>query len=197
MKQHNEPQVIIADQILINRVNRGDDKAFGLLVAKYQHRIEPVVARYVSDPDEMLDVVQEVFIKAYRGLSDFRGDSQFFTWLFVIATNTAKTFLQAKGRRPPDQDIDAADADMIAVEGLEELASPEHIMLRDELERTVFKAIQNLPHEMQDAIVLREIEGMSYEDIANQMHVPIGTVRSRISRARELIDQSVKPLLVE
>jgi len=192
---HKEAKVVIADQILIARINQGDDKAFDLLVAKYQHRIEPIVARYVSDSHELLDVVQEVFIKAYRGLSDFRGDSEFFTWLFVIASNTAKSYLSAKGRRPPAQDIDAATADMIDVDGLEELASPESIMLRDELERVVFNAIQSLPNEMQDAIVLREIEGMTYEAIANQMRWPIGTVRSRISRAREILDPSVKPLL--
>lgn len=196
MKLKIDAQSVIADNILIERVQQGDLKAFNLLVAKYQRRVHAVVARYAA-PQEQLDLVQEVFLKAFRGLPNFRGESQFFTWLYRIASNTAKNYLIAKDRRPPDHDIDATLTDGFGIDGLEELASPEHIMLRDEIERTVFNAINALPDDMQDAIVLREIEGMSYEAIAEQMHCPVGTVRSRIFRAREMIDQTVKPLLLE
>jgi RNA polymerase sigma-70 factor (ECF subfamily) len=197
MKSKTEVKSIFADKILVERVQEGDLKAFNLLLAQYQGRIHRVVMRYVSDPQEQLDLVQETFLKAFRGLGSFRGESQFFTWLYRIACNTAKNHLIAKDRRPPDHDIDASLADTSALEGMEELASPEHIMLRDEIERTIFDAIGALPDDMQDAIILREIEGMTYEAIAEQMHCPIGTVRSRIFRAREMIDQSVKPLLLE
>jgi RNA polymerase sigma-70 factor (ECF subfamily) len=197
MKSQTDAKAVLADKILVDRVQQGEIKAFNLLVAKYQGRVRRVVTRYVSDPQEQLDVVQEVFLNAFRGLGNFRGESQFFTWLYRIACNTSKNYLTAKDRRPPDQDIDASDAEFSGLVGMEELASPEHIMLRDEIERTVFDAIQALPGEMQHAIMLREIEGMTYEAIAEQMHCPVGTVRSRIFRAREMIDQSVRPLLLE
>jgi RNA polymerase sigma-70 factor (ECF subfamily) len=197
MKSQADAKVVIADMILVKRVQQGEIKAFNLLVAKYQRRIHAIVARYVSDPQEQLDLIQEVFFKAFRGLENFRGESQFFTWLYRITCNTAKNYIIARDRRPPDHDIDASLIDGFGVEGLEELASPEHIMLRDEIERTVFNAISALPNDMQDAIVMREIEGLTYEAIAQQMDCPVGTVRSRIFRAREMIDQSVRPLLLE
>jgi RNA polymerase sigma-70 factor (ECF subfamily) len=180
------------DTILVTRVQQGEIKAFNILVVKYQRRIHAIVARYVSDPQEQLDLIQEVFLKAFRGLDSFRGESQFFTWIYRIACNTAKNYILARDRRPPHHDIDGQ-----GIESLAELASPEHIMLRDEIERTVFNAISALPHDMQEAIVLREIEGLTYEAIAEEMHCKVGTVRSRIFRAREMIDQSVKPLLME
>jgi RNA polymerase sigma-70 factor, ECF subfamily len=197
MKSQTDAKAVLADKILVERVQQGEIKAFNLLVAKYQGRIQRVVSRYVADPQEQLDVVQEVFLNAYRGLAAFRGESQFFTWLYRIACNTSKNYLTAKDRRPPDHDIDASDAEFSGLVGMEELASPEHIMLRDEIERTVFDAILALPGEMQNAIMLREIEGMTYEAIAEQMDCPVGTIRSRIFRAREMIDQSVRPLLLE
>lgn len=197
MKSQADAKAVIADAILVNRVQQGEIKAFNLLVAKYQRRVHAIVARYLKDPQEQLDIIQEVFFKAFKGIDSFRGESQFFTWLYRIACNTAKTYLIDKNRRPPDHDIDASLIDGFGVEGLEELASPEHIMLRDEIERTVFNTISTLPNDMQDAIVLREIEGMSYAEIAAQMDCPVGTIRSRIFRAREMINQSVQPLLAE
>jgi RNA polymerase sigma-70 factor (ECF subfamily) len=195
MKSNPDAKSLIADLILIKRVQQGEIKIFNLLVVKYQRRIQAVLARYVDDSHEQLDLLQEVFIKAYRGLSTFRGDCQFFTWLYRIACNTAKNYLVARDRRPPDQDIDVADSESVGLEGLEALDSPENLMLRDEVERTVFNAIAALPSDMQDAIVMRELEGLSYEAIAQEMDCKIGTVRSRLFRAREMIDQCVKPLL--
>lgn len=186
-----------SELFLIERAQRGDLKAFNLLVAQYQVKIRRVVMRYVSCPQDQLDVVQEVFLNAFRGLAQFRSESKFFTWLYRIACNTSKNYLKARKHRPPDQDIDALDAEFAGFNGFEELASPEHLMLRDEIERTVFAAIGALPGEMQDAILLREMEGLSYEAIAQTQGCAIGTVRSRIFRAREIIDQSVKPFLQE
>lgn len=187
-----------ADQALVERVQRGDRGAFDLLVRKYQHKILNLINRYVHDPSEAQDVAQEAFIKAYRALGNFRGDSAFYTWLYRIAINTAKNFLVAQGRRPPGSDIDAQDAEQYGVESrLKERDTPEHELLRDELERTVFDAIADLPEDLRTAITLREMEGMSYEDIATAMDCPIGTVRSRIFRAREAIDERIRPLLDE
>lgn len=187
-----------ADQALVERVQRGDRGAFDLLVRKYQHRILNLITRYVHDPSEAQDVAQEAFIKAYRALGNFRGDSAFYTWLYRIAINTAKNFLVAQGRRPPGSDIDAQDAEQYDVESrLKERDTPEHELLKDELERTVFDAIGELPEDLRTAITLREMEGMSYEDIATAMECPIGTVRSRIFRAREAIDERIRPLLDE
>lgn len=197
MKLDVDAQAVLADKILVDRFQHGDLKVFNLLVVKYQRRIHAIVARYIADPQEQLDVIQEVFLKAYRGLESFRGESQFFTWVYRIACNTAKNYLIAKDRRPPDHDIDASLAESFGLHGLEELASPEHLMLRDEIERTVFNAIHALSDDMQEAIVMREIEGLSYEAIALRMNCPVGTVRSRIFRAREMIDLCVKPLLME
>lgn len=186
------------DQELVARVQQGDKRAFDLLVQKYQHKIVKLISRYVRDPDESLDVAQETFIKAYRALANFRGESAFYTWLYRIAINTAKNHLVALGRRPPDTDIDAADAvqlDMESSVSLRESDTPEHMAIKDEIERTIFRAIEDLPEDLRTAITLRELEGLSYEEIAEAMNCPIGTVRSRIFRAREAIDMKLKPLL--
>lgn len=184
------------DQLLVERVQKGDKRAFDLLINKYQHRIVSLVARYVSDPAEALDVAQEAFIKAYRAIDRFRGDSAFYTWLYRIAINTAKNWLVARNRRPPASDIDAADAEQYDMESrLKEQGTPENELMRDEIKRTVFETIAELPDDLRTAIMLREMEGMSYEDIAVTMDCPIGTVRSRIFRAREAIDEKLKPLI--
>ncbi len=184
------------DQALVEKVQRGDKKAFDALVLKYQHKIVKLISRYVQDPHEALDVAQETFIKAYRALPSFRGDSAFYTWLYRIAINTAKNHLVAQGRRPPDSDVDAMDAEYYdGAAALRENASPERMLLKDEIERVVFQAIDDLPEDLRTAITLRELEGMSYEEIAQAMSCPIGTVRSRIFRAREAIDAKLKPLL--
>ena len=184
------------DQELVERVQRGDKKAFDLLVRKYQYKLVKLIARYVHDPSEVLDVAQEAFIKAYRALPKFRGDSAFYTWLYRIAINTAKNYVVAQGRRPPDTDVDAEEAEQFeGAAELKENASPESLLLRDEIERTVFDAIEQLPEDLRTAITLRELEGLSYEEIAEAMDCPVGTVRSRIFRAREAIDKKLKPLL--
>lgn len=185
-----------SDQLLVERVQQGDKTAFDLLVRKYQHKIVQLVTRYLRDPVEALDVSQEAFIKAYRALPSFRGDSAFYTWLYRIAINTAKNHLVAQSRRPPSDDIDAQDAEQFAGDtGLKEYATPEHMVLRDEIEQTIVAAIEDLPEELRTAITLREFEGLSYEEIATAMDCPIGTVRSRIFRAREAIETRLKPLL--
>ena len=184
------------DQLLVERVQKGDKRAFDLLINKYQHRIVSLVARYVSDQAEAMDVAQEAFIKAYRAIDRFRGDSAFYTWLYRIAINTAKNWLVARKRRPPLSDIDAADAEQYDMDSrLKEQGTPEHELMRDEIKRTVYDTIAQLPEDLRTAIMLREMEGMSYEDIAVTMDCPIGTVRSRIFRAREAIDEKLKPLL--
>ena len=184
------------DQLLVERVQKGDKQAFDLLISKYQHRIISLVARYVSDQTEALDVAQEAFIKAYRAIDRFRGDSAFYTWLYRIAINTAKNWLVAKKRRPPATDIDAVDAEQYDMASrLKEQGTPENELMREEIQRTVFDTIAELPDDLRTAIMLRELEGMSYEDIAITMDCPIGTVRSRIFRAREAIEEKLKPLL--
>jgi RNA polymerase sigma-70 factor (ECF subfamily) len=184
------------DQLLVERVQKGDKKAFDLLISKYQHRIISLVTRYVSDPTEALDVSQEAFIKAYRAIDRFRGDSAFYTWLYRIAINTAKNWLVAKKRRPPASDIDAADAEQYSMDSrLKEHGTPENELMREEIRRTVYETIAELPEDLRTAIMLREMEGMSYEEIAVTMDCPIGTVRSRIFRAREAIDKQLKPLV--
>lgn len=184
------------DQDLVTRVKRGERHAFDLLVLKYQHRIAKLVARYVYDRSEVEDVTQEVFIKAYRALAGFRGESAFYTWLYRIAINTAKNYLVFQGRRLPSTDIEAEEVEL-SDEGaaLREIATPEHSVLADEIARTVTHALDALPEDLRMAITLREIEGLSYEEIAGIMECPIGTVRSRIFRAREAIDKELKPLL--
>lgn len=185
----------IADQALVERAQQGDKKAFNLLVVRYQNRVAGLLTRYVSR-DDIPDIVQESFIKAYRSLESFRGESAFYTWLYRIAVNTAKNHLTALGRRPPKEDILAEDAESYdSGVHLREADTPENLVLSDELKRIVFDTIENLPDELKTAITLREIEGLSYEEIAEVMQCPVGTVRSRIFRAREAIDAKVNPLM--
>jgi len=184
------------DQALVLRVQRGDKKAFDLLVLKYQQKVGNLVSRYVRDHSETQDVTQEAFIKAYRALPNFRGESAFYTWLYRIAINTAKNYLVAQGRRPPGSDVDAETAEQLDVGSrLKEHATPEHHLLTDELAETVKQAMDDLPEDLRTAITLRELEGLSYEEIAKAMDCPVGTVRSRIFRARAAIDARLKPLL--
>ena len=186
----------VPDHELVERVKRGEREAFDLLVLKYQHRIANLVARYVLDPSEVLDVAQEAFIKAYRAISRFRGDSAFYTWLYRIAINTAKNHLASQARRPQESGIDLADAEQLAGNPeLKEHATPERLILTEEIQRTVIDAIEALPEDLKVAISLRELEGLSYEDIARVMECPIGTVRSRIFRAREAVNARLEPLL--
>ena len=184
------------DQELVRRVQQGDKKAFDVLVLKYQQRIAKLVSRYVRDQDEVLDVTQEAFIKAYRALANFRGDSAFYTWLYRIAINTAKNYLVSQGRRPPATDVDAEEATyMGGGERLSDGDTPEQLVQRDEVERVIYQTIDGLPEDLRTAITLREMEGLSYEEIATTMDCPVGTVRSRIFRAREAIEAKLKPLL--
>ncbi|HRF61984.1 MAG TPA: RNA polymerase sigma factor RpoE [Candidatus Competibacter sp.] len=184
------------DRDLVQRVQKGDKSAFDLLVRKYQYKIIKLISRYVHDPNEALDVSQEAFLKAYRALPGFRGESAFYTWLYRIAINTAKNYLVAQSRRPPGSDIDAQEAEQYEGQSfLKEYETPERLLLKDEIAATVFKVIEELPEDLRTAITLRELEGMSYEEIAQTMGCPIGTVRSRIFRARESIDVKLGPLL--
>ncbi len=186
------------DQLLVERVQRGDKRAFDLLVLKYQHKILGLIVRFVHDSHEAQDVAQEAFVKAYRALKNFRGDSAFYTWLYRIAINTAKNYLVSRGRRPPDSDVSADDAEFYdGAHGLKDIESPERVLLRDEIEATVHRAIQQLPEDLRTALTLREFDGLSYEDIASVMQCPVGTVRSRIFRAREAVDKALQPLLQE
>ncbi|WP_226395856.1 RNA polymerase sigma factor RpoE [Haemophilus sp. Marseille-Q0026] len=185
----------ITDQELVEKAQQGDKKAFNLLVVRYQNRVAGLLTRYVSR-DDIPDIVQESFIKAYRSLASFRGESAFYTWLYRIAVNTAKNHLTALGRRPPKEDILAEDAESYdAGTQLRETDTPENLVLSNELKRVVFETIENLPEELKMAITLREIEGLSYEEIAEVMGCPVGTVRSRIFRAREAIDAKIQPLM--
>jgi RNA polymerase sigma-70 factor, ECF subfamily len=184
------------DEELVARAQMGDKRAFDLLVVKYQQKVANLIARYMRDSSEVLDVTQEAFLKAYRALPRFRGDSAFYTWLYRIAINTVKNHLVAQGRRPPGDDLEAEVAEQMDMGGrLREHATPERELLTDEIARTVQTALDDLPDDLRTAIVLREIEGMSYEEIADAMECPIGTVRSRIFRAREAIDKRLRPLL--
>lgn len=185
------------DQLLVERAQRGDKRAFELLVDKYQHRLARLVSRLVRDPVEAEDVTQEAFIKAYRALPSFRGDSAFYTWLYRIGINTAKNFLVAAGRRAPTStEVDAEEAEGYeSADQLRDINTPESLLLSKEIATTVNAAIEALPEELRSAIQLRELEGMSYEEIAKLMDCPIGTVRSRIFRAREAIAELLKPLL--
>jgi len=186
------------DQELVERVQRGEKAAFDILVRKYEHKLANVIGRYIRDPSEILDVSQEAFIKAYRALPNFRGDSAFYTWLYRIAINTAKNHLVAAGRRPPRDDIEAQEAEQFeSASGLKEYATPERQALQGELASTIQDAIDELPEELRVAIVLRELEGLSYEEIASAMDCPIGTVRSRIFRARDAIEKRIRPLIDE
>jgi RNA polymerase sigma-70 factor (ECF subfamily) len=184
------------DKQLVKRVQEGDKRAFDLLVAKYQHKIIALIGRYVYDQDEALDISQEAFIKAYRALPRFRGDSAFYTWLYRIAINTAKNHLVSRGRRPPDVDIDVSDAQYFEGENkLHDLGSPESNLIREEIDQVIKTVLDQLPVDLRVALTLREYEDMSYEDISIIMDCPVGTVRSRIFRAREAIDKEVSPFL--
>jgi RNA polymerase sigma-70 factor (ECF subfamily) len=185
-----------SDQQLVERVQAGDKTAFDLLVRKYQHRVLKLVSRFVSDAAEAEDVAQEAFIKAYRALASFRGDSAFYTWLYRIAINTAKNALVSNRRRPVDFDLDLQDPEQYDRHArLKEGDTPEGVLLTEEIRTVVEKAMEQLPEDLRTAIVLRELEGLSYEEIAEAMDCPVGTVRSRIFRAREAIDKKLKPLL--
>jgi len=181
---------------LVRRVQRGDKAAFDLLVLKYQHKLAKLISRYIRDQSEVMDVAQEAFLKAYRALPRFRGESAFYTWLYRIAINTAKNYLVSQGRRPPDTDIDSSDAEQYEGDSpLKDRTTPENLAMRDEIERSVVQALEALPEDLRSAITLRELEGLSYEEIALAMDCPIGTVRSRIFRAREAINKVLEPLL--
>lgn len=185
----------LTDQVLVERVQQGDKKAFNLLVSRYQHKVAGLLTRYVPRND-IPDVAQESFLKAYRSLDSFRGDSAFYTWLYRIAVNTAKNYLAAQGRRPPNEDILAEDAESYEVgTNLRDVETPESMMLTAELKRIVFETIEGLQEELKTAITLREMEGMSYDEIAEIMACPVGTVRSRIFRAREIIESKIAPLM--
>jgi len=184
------------DQELVLRVQRGDKKAFDMLVIKYQHKIIQLVNRYVKDPSESQDVAQEAFVRAYKALANFRGDSAFYTWLYRIASNTAKNYLLNKLRKTPQYEIDIQDAEQLEnLPELQCLETPERLLMNDELLEVLKLTIASLPEEMRMAITLREFDGMSYEEIAETMSCPVGTVRSRIFRAREAIDQALSTLL--
>ncbi|MEJ2459974.1 MAG: RNA polymerase sigma factor RpoE [Novosphingobium sp.] len=186
-----------ADQALVERVQRGDKKAFDILVLKYQQKIANLISRYIRDPAEVLDVTQEAFIKAYRALPNFRGESAFYTWLYRIGVNAAKNWLIANGRRTPTANsVDSEEAETYDDgEQLRDADTPERIMMSRQLGETVDAAMERLPEDLRTAIALREIDGLSYEEIANAMNCPIGTVRSRIFRAREAIAEELKPFL--
>jgi len=193
MAQMSEQNV---DQLLVERVQQGDKNAFNLLVTKYQHKVANLVSRYVSNHSDVPDIVQEAFIKAYRALPNFRGESAFYTWLYRIAVNCAKNHSVALGRKPPSNDVEVEDAEFYdGGEALRENASPEKILLTQEIKKVIFDTIEQLPDDLRIAINFREIEGLSYEEIAVIMECPVGTVRSRIFRARDAIDKKITPLL--
>ncbi len=185
------------DQQLVERVQRGDKRAFELLVAKYQRKIHRLLSRLIRDPAEIEDVAQEAFVKAYRALPNFRGDSAFYTWLYRIAINTAKNHLVAQGRRAPTTtETEVEDAENFEdADQLRDVNTPDSMLLSKQVGEAVNRAIERLPEDLRTAIVLRELEGLSYEEIAETMNCPIGTVRSRIFRAREAIAQELRPLL--
>jgi len=186
----------ISDAQLVQRVQRGDRRAFDLLVVKYQHKVLKLVGRLIANPAEAEDVAQEAFIKAYRALKTFRGDSAFYTWLYRIAINTAKNSLVSKNRRPMDFNVDLQDPAQHETQArLRDSDTPEALLLTEEIRVTVQQAMQELPEDLRTAVTLRELDGLSYEEIADAMDCPVGTVRSRIFRAREAIDKKLKPLL--
>jgi RNA polymerase sigma-70 factor (ECF subfamily) len=185
------------DQQLVERAQRGDKKAFELLVAKYQRKLARLLSRFIRDPAEVEDVAQEAFIKAYRALPSFRGESAFYTWLYRIGINTAKNYLVAMGRRAPTTtEFDSEDAENFEDgDQLRDVNTPENELMSKQIAQTVNDTMEALPEELRTAIVLREIDGLSYEEIATVMNCPIGTVRSRIFRARETIAERLRPLL--
>ena len=180
---------------LIQRIQNGEQQAFTLLVRKYQNRVANILTRYVRSSGDIADVTQEVFIKVHKSLPSFRGDSAFYTWLYRITVNTAKNYLVSRSRRPPSSDIDVADAEYYSgSDYLKDLGTPENNLFRDELEAVIIKAIADLPEDLRTAVTLREYEGLSYEGISEIMECPVGTIRSRIFRAREAIDAHVLKL---
>lgn len=184
------------DEELVKRVQEGDKKAFDLLVRKYQYKITQLINRYIKDPYEAVDVAQESFIKAYRALPNFRGESQFYTWLYRIAINTAKNYIATRARRPSEDEFDLESAEQFEnAPRLRDIDTPESAVLSEELARVIQEAVNDLPEELRTAITLREMDGLSYDEIAVVMNCPVGTVRSRIFRAREAIDKRIKPLL--
>jgi len=184
------------DKELVKRVQKGDKGAFDLLVLKYEHKIVNLVMRYVRDPEQALDITQEAFIKAYRALPRFRGDSAFYTWMYRIAVNTAKNYLAAQRRRPMDVELDMQDPEQYGLHAkLKDTDDPEGVNLSRELQETLERAIEALPDDLRTAIILRELDGMSYEEIAQTMDCPVGTVRSRIFRARDAIGKKVGTLI--
>jgi RNA polymerase sigma-70 factor (ECF subfamily) len=185
------------DQLLVERAQRGDKRAFDMLVVKYQRKLGRLLSRFIRDPAEVEDVAQEAFVKAYRALPNFRGESAFYTWLYRIGINTAKNYLVAMGRRAPTStDFDSEEAENFeSAEGLRDVNTPESLLATQQIGETVNEAMEALPEDLRTAILLREIEGLSYEEIANVMECPIGTVRSRIFRAREAIAERLRPLL--
>jgi RNA polymerase sigma-70 factor (ECF subfamily) len=186
----------LVDEELVRRVQAGDKKAFDLLVLKHQNKIAQLINRYIRDPHETLDVAQETFIKAYRALPAFRGESAFYTWLYRIAINTAKNHIAARSRRPLDDDIEIEVAEQFEGENsLKDQETPEGLLMRDELGRIIQMALNELPPELRTAITLREMDGLSYDEIAEVMDCPVGTVRSRIFRAREAIDKKIQSLM--
>jgi RNA polymerase sigma-70 factor (ECF subfamily) len=185
-----------SDELLVERVKAGDKHAFDLLVLKYQHRIVKLIMRYVRNPTEALDVSQEAFLKAYRAIPKFRGDSAFYTWMYRIAINTAKNHIVAARRRPMEYTSDISEPGEFDWHAeLQDRDSPEEVLLGEELRNTVEKTLQELPDDLRAAITLRELDGLSYEEIAQVMECPVGTVRSRIFRAREAIDKKIKQVM--
>ena len=186
----------LLDAELVARVQAGDKGAFDILVQKYQSKVVNLVGRYVSDQAECHDIAQDAFVKAYRAINSFRGDSQFYTWLYRITANTAKNYLASRARKTPSYSVDVEDAEHFEGEsGLKEYDNPERLLLTEEIRETIYRAIENLPEDLKSAITLREFDGLSYEEIAEVMDCPIGTVRSRIFRARDAIDKELRPLL--
>jgi RNA polymerase sigma-70 factor, ECF subfamily len=186
----------VLDEELVRRVQRGEKTAFDSLVIKYQYKITQLINRYVKDPDEAMDVAQESFIKAYRALPSFRGESAFYTWLYRIAINTAKNHLAMRARRPSDDEVDLEQAEQFeSGSRLRDVETPEGLLLSNELAHVIQLALDELPEELRIAITLREFDGLSYEEIASVMECPVGTVRSRIFRAREAIDKKLQTTL--
>ncbi len=197
MMSYNQNEHSI-DKGLIDAIKRGENHAFDILVLRYQSRVQRIIGRYIHDPSEGLDVCQEVFIKVYHALKNFRGDSSFYTWLYRITVNTSKNYLISQGRRARDVNFTLQeDMERFLIKNTpKDTGTPEHLLMRDELQDVVYDTIEHLPKELRLAIKLRELEGLTYEEIASVMDCPVGTVRSRIFRARAVIDRSVDPFLL-